>query len=175
MSYICHTLDMKLCGWVGDKAGSLRLVLFVDADLAGETQSCKSTFGVFFAVCGPNTRWPITGQSKKQSVTSPSTPESEIVAYSHGLRTIGLPAILLWSTLLGKIGNEVLLQVREGNDAMIRVLTTGRNPTMRYLSLTHSIKINWLHRSRLDRMLSLITLSLSSRLLTSSRRHSEVV
>ena len=146
MSYICHTLDMKLYGWVGDKAESLRLDLFVDADLAGETQSCKSTSGVFFAVCGPNSRWPIIGQSKKQSVTSHSAPESEIVAYNHGLRTIGLPAIFLWSTLLGKSGNEVLLQVREDSDAMIRVLTTGENPTMRYLSLTHGIKMNWLHQ-----------------------------
>ena len=93
-SYICHTLEMKLYGWVGDTAGPLRLDLFVDADLAGETQSCKSTSGVFFAVCGPSTRWPIIGQTKKQPVTSHSTPESEIVAYSHGLRTIGLQAIL---------------------------------------------------------------------------------
>ena len=137
---------MKLFGWVGDIADSLRLDLFVDADLAGETQSCKSTSGVFFAVCGLNTRLPITGQSKKQPVTSHSTPESEIVAYSHGLRTIGFPAILLWSTLLGKNGNEVLLQVREDNDAMIRVLTIGGNPTMRYLSLIHGIKVNWLHQ-----------------------------
>ena len=29
---------------------------------------------------------------------------------------------------------------------MIRVLTTGRNPTMRYLSIAHGIKINWLHQ-----------------------------
>ena len=137
---------MKLYGWVGDKAESLRFELFVDADFAGETQSCKSTSGVFFAVCGPNTRWPVTGQSQKQPVTLHSTPESEIVAYNHGLRTIGLPAILLWSTLLGENGNEVQLQVREDNDAMIRVVTTGRNPTMRYLSLTHGIKINWLHQ-----------------------------
>ena len=138
MSYMCHALDMKLYGWVGDKAESLRLDLFVDADLAGETQSCKSTSGVFFAVCGPNTRWPITGQSKRQPVTSHSTPESEIVAYNRGLRTIGLPAILLWSTLLGKSGNEVQLQVREDSDAMIRVLTTNRSPTMRYVSQSHS-------------------------------------
>ena len=55
MSYVCHTLDMKLYVWVGDKAESLRLDLPVDACLAGETtQSCKSTSGVFFAVCGPN-------------------------------------------------------------------------------------------------------------------------
>ena len=46
MSYICHTLVMKLYGRVGDKAESLRLDLFVDADLAGETQSCKSTWCV---------------------------------------------------------------------------------------------------------------------------------
>ena len=42
MSYICSFLDMKLYGWVGDKAESLRLDLFVDADLAGEIQSCKA-------------------------------------------------------------------------------------------------------------------------------------
>ena len=137
INYICQPLDMKLYGWVGGKAESLRLDLFVDADFAGETQSCKSTSGVFFAVRGPNSRWPITGQSKKQPVNSHSTPESGIVAYSHGLRTIGFPAILLWPTLLGKSGDEVQLQVREDSDAMIRVLTTGRNPTMRYLSLTH--------------------------------------
>ena len=81
---------MKLYGWVGDKAESLRLDFFVDADLAGETPSCKSTSGVFFAVCGPNSRWPITGQLKKQRLLLciRSTSESEIVAYSLGLRTI---------------------------------------------------------------------------------------
>ena len=146
MSYINHTTDLKLYGWVGDSVDALQLNLYVDADLAGDTPSCKSTSGVFFAVCGPHTRWPITGQSKKQPVTSHSTPESEVVAFSRGLRTIGLPAVLLWSTLLGKGVEEVVLQVREDNDAMIRVLTTGRNPTMRYLSLTHGIKINWLHQ-----------------------------
>ena len=57
---MCHTLGMKLYGWVGDKVESLRLDLFVDADLAGETKPCQSTSGVFFAICGPNTRWPIT-------------------------------------------------------------------------------------------------------------------
>ena len=137
MGYICHTLDMALYGWVGDKAESLRFDLFVDG-LAGETQSCKSTSGVFFAVCGPSSRWPITGQSKKQPVTSHSTPESEIVAYNHGLRTIGLPAVLLWSTLLGKDGDEVQLQVREDSDAMIRALTTGRNPTYHEVSQSHA-------------------------------------
>ena len=43
MSYTCHSLDLQLYGWVSDKAESLRLAFFVDADLAGETRSCKST------------------------------------------------------------------------------------------------------------------------------------
>ena len=58
---------------------------------------------VFFAACGPNSRWPVIGQSKTQRVSSHSTPEFEIVACSCDLRTIGLPATLLWSTLLGEM------------------------------------------------------------------------
>ena len=145
MCYINSTLDRKLYGWVGDLVPDLSLHLFVDADLAGDSASSRSTSGVFFAIFGPRTRWPITGQSKKQTSVSHSTPEAEIVAYDFGLRTIGLPATLLWSTLLGHYGNQVMLHVREDNEAMIKVLTSGRNPTMRYLSRTHGININWLH------------------------------
>jgi hypothetical protein len=145
MCYINSTLDLKLYGWVGDPIPSLSLHLFVDADLAGDPPSSRSTSGVFFAVFGQRTRWPLTGQSKKQTAVSHSTPEAEIVAYDLGLRTIGLPATSLWSTILGHYGDKVMLHVKEDNEAMIKVLTTGRNPTMRYLSRTHGININWLH------------------------------
>ena len=145
MCYINSTLEQKLYGWVGDLAESMSLHLFVDADLAGDQPSSRSTSGVFFAISGPRTRWPLTGQSKKQTCVSHSTPEAEIVAYDFGLRTIGLPATLLWSTILGQEGDSVTLHVKEDNEAMIKVLTTGRNPTMRYLSRTHGIDIRWLH------------------------------
>ena len=144
MCYINSTLEQKLYGWVGDSVSNLSLHLFVDADLAGDQASSRSTSGVFFAVFGPRTRWPLTGQSKKQTAVSHSTPEAEIVAYDLGLRTIGLPATLLWSTILGHYGDLVMLHVKEDNEAMIKVLTSGRNPTMRYLSRTHGIDVRWL-------------------------------
>ena len=50
MSYINHTIDLRLYGWVGDSIDAFQLNLYVDADLAGDTPSCKSTSGVFFAV-----------------------------------------------------------------------------------------------------------------------------
>ncbi len=144
MCYLNSTIDTKLYGWVADRPEDLSLHLYVDADLAGDPTTSRSTSGVFLAMCGPNTRWPLNGQSKKQTATSHSTPEAEIVAYDHGLRTIGLPATSLWSMLIGQNGNRAVLCVREDNDAMIKVLSTGRNPTMRYLSRTHGIQIRWL-------------------------------
>ncbi len=35
--------------------------------------------------------------------------------------------------------------VHEDNQAMIHVVTTGRNPTMRYLHRTHRVSVSWLH------------------------------
>ena len=33
----------------------------------------------------------------------------------------------------------------EDNQAMIRVIETGKNPTMRYLHRTHRVSVAWLH------------------------------
>ena len=35
--------------------------------------------------------------------------------------------------------------VHEDNSAMIRVVESGRNPTMRYLHRTHRVSVAWLH------------------------------
>ena len=37
------------------------------------------------------------------------------------------------------------LVVHEDNQAMLRVMQTGRNPTMRYFGRTHRISVAWLH------------------------------
>ncbi|MFM7990304.1 MAG: hypothetical protein ACKPKO_64415, partial [Candidatus Fonsibacter sp.] len=37
------------------------------------------------------------------------------------------------------------LLFHEDNQAMIRVVKTGNNPTMRYLSRTHRVSVAWLH------------------------------
>ena len=71
---------MKLEGYIGDKPEDLRLQLFTDADFAGCLSTRKSTSGLFLALVGPHTFFPLTASSKKQTAVSHSTPEAEIVA-----------------------------------------------------------------------------------------------
>jgi len=58
----------------------VELVLFCDADWAGDQNDHKSTSGVLLCLMGPNTFIPISAISKKQISVSKSTPEAEIVA-----------------------------------------------------------------------------------------------
>ena len=55
-------------------------------------------------------RSPIAGISKRQTNVSHSTPEAEIVAADFAVRSLGTPALTLWSLLLRK---EVYLQFHE--------------------------------------------------------------
>ena len=73
---------------------------------------------------------------------SHSTPEAEIVAADFGLRTVGLPSLTLWKTLIGWKRKEVIITVHDDNAAMIQVMRTGKNPTMRGLGNTHGVSIN---------------------------------
>ena len=73
---------------------------------------------------------------------SHSTLEAELVATDFGLRTDGLPALSL--RLLLFLHQPPLL-FHEDNQAMIRVVATGKNPTMRYLARTHRVSVAWLH------------------------------
>ena len=87
---------------------------------------------------GPNTFWPIIGQSKRQDAVSTSTPEAEMAAGSYALKQRGLPFMDIVDAIQGK---KSTLHVMEDNDAMIRVCTTGRNPTMRHIGRCHGISI----------------------------------
>ena len=58
------------------------------------------------------------------------------------MRTVGLPSIGLWEVLLP---HKHSLIVHDDNSAMIRVVETGWNPTMRYLHRTHRVSVAWLH------------------------------
>ncbi len=58
-----------------------------------------------------------------------SSLEAELVAADFGLRTDGLLALSLWRVLFPR---QPPLLFHEENQAMIRVATTGNNPTMRY-------------------------------------------
>ena len=83
-------------GFIGDDPDELELGLFSDADFAGDRETMRSTSGVFLALYGPHSFFPLAAQSRKQTVVSRSTVEAEIVAADHAIRMSGLPALPLW-------------------------------------------------------------------------------
>ena len=62
----------------------------------------------------------------------------------HALRHCGLPCLNLWHALLP---HKPGLDVHEDNQAMIKVVESGRNPTMRYIGRTHGVSVAWLHET----------------------------
>ena len=116
--------------------------MYADADFAGDADTQRSTSGVHLAVMGPNTNFPLAGISKRQNCISSSTPEAEMVCGHFALKNVLLPAMDLWEVLLpgGCRG-----QFHEDNQAMIQVIKTGRNPTMRHLHRVHRVGVGWLH------------------------------
>ena len=90
---------------------------------------------------GPNTYYSATGQSKGQGSQSHSTPEADIVAAEHALRTVGLPALELWDKLLGR---QAVLDFYEDNEPAILAMRTGYSSVMRHTSRTHGVDLRWL-------------------------------
>ena len=141
MCYINSTLAKQLVGFVGDRLNNVQPHLYADADLAGCPETQRSTSGVYYCALGPSTRFPISAISKRQGSVSQSTPEAELVALNHGLRTVALPAADMWDVLAP--GRKLVCH--EDNEVAIRVCKTGRNQTMRHLGRVHGVTVAWLH------------------------------
>ena len=82
-----------MTSWVGDPIKDWELAAYSNADLAGDSHTSQSTTGVFLCVRGPRTFITLQGVSERQSCVSHSTPEAEIVAADHAIRTEALPAL----------------------------------------------------------------------------------
>ena len=83
MSYVQSTLDHRMVGWTDGHFDDTTLHLYSDVVFAGCQKSSRSTSGVFLAIEGPRTKFPISALSKKQYCVSHSTPEAEIVAGAY--------------------------------------------------------------------------------------------
>ena len=139
--YINSSLGIRLKGHIGDHSHKLALSLYSDADFAGDTESSKSTTGIFMAVTGPIAPFPLNGVSKKQTCVSHSTPEAEIVAASAAVRFEGLPALQLWDTVLGR---KVIATLLEANQATMQILRSGKNPALRHIARARRVNFAWL-------------------------------
>ena len=109
-------------GKIGDPAEDLELSLFADADFAGDRDDAMSTSGNFLVLTGPNTYFPLTWSSTKQTSTSRSTTESEVVSLAHGVFSVAIPASILWTLILGW---DIKLKIYEDNQATITVVKKG--------------------------------------------------
>ncbi len=138
VSYINQTADTCLFGWVGDSMDRVKLVLYCDADLASDRNDNKSTSGVYLALQGPSTFVPIAAYCRKQTSISKSTPEAEVVALHDGITKQGIPGLVLWEQLKGY---HQKITVAEDNQAAVRIIISGKNPNMRYLSRTQRVDI----------------------------------
>ena len=153
MCYVHSTYHIRKVGWVGEGADTVGVHLYADADFAGCKRSGRSTSGAFLCMGGEDTFFPLQAVSRKQTAVSHSTPEAEIVAADLAVRTIGIPCLPLWDTVLGK---EVVCVFHEDNAAMIQVCRTGENPTMRHMGRTHRVDVHWLHERFKEPWLDLV-------------------
>ena len=147
MCYVHHTKHWRMVGWVGDSMDDVHLALYADADFAGCVESLRSTSGGHLDLQGPNTRFPLSGSSKRQSCVSHSTPEAEIVAADVAMRATCLPALKLLQRILKKSPNFVFY---DDNKAMIGVVRSGRNPTTRHLERSHGVCVEVTDRMAAD-------------------------
>ena len=91
-----HSLE----SFCGDPPELLKLIVYCDADFAGDTRASKSTSGCDAALVGPNTFMPLSSLCKKQTVVSHSMPESEIISMEVALRTEVIPILSFWDLVI---------------------------------------------------------------------------
>ena len=140
--YMHSTPDLKLTGHINDPLDKVELHLYVDADFAGSREDTKSTSGGFLVLSGENTFFPLSWSSKKQTSTSKSTAESELVSLSNNLFDEGIPMLKLWQTISGC---AIKLIIKEDNEATIKIAKKGFSPKLRSLTCTHRVNLGAIH------------------------------
>ena len=99
------------------------LVIWSDADLAGDCTDTRSTSGTWIELCfGDGSCWPITWGSKRQGASAYSTCESEVVALNVAIREEGLPLHALASEI---IGHSLRIRCKEDNTQAIAAVQRG--------------------------------------------------
>jgi len=136
--YLYSSPHFRLEGHIGDPLDQLYLMLFVDADFCGEKEDTKSTSGSYLVLKGPNSFFPLWWSSKRQTSTSRSTTEAEVVSLASALFSEGLPMMSLWDMLTGR---KILLKVEEDNQATIKVVLKGYSPKLRHILRTHKVNL----------------------------------
>ncbi len=95
--------DKRLLGTVGDELKDCKMLLYSDADFAGDLAGSKSTSGVLLVMVGPNTLFPFTAVSKAQTSVSHSSTEAEIISLDYSMRSEAIPAMDFWDAIFDSL------------------------------------------------------------------------
>ena len=136
--YLWSTRTHKLFGQIADPVENLRLVLYTDADHSSGVEFTQSTSGTLLCIEGPSSFWPLSWMSKKQTSTSRSTTEAEIVSLATGLFD-AIPTLDFAEKLLGE---GLKLECRQDNSAVISIVHLGYSPKVRHVSKTHRVNLS---------------------------------
>ena len=138
MGYVKHSKGHKLLGKVGDKSEDLKLCLYTDADHCSGIDHTKSTSGMMMAVEGPNTWFPLTWASRRQTATARSTTEAEMISLGAGLFSEALPTQEFLEHIFDR---PVVLECLRDNSAVIAIVAAGYSPKLRHMSKTQRIEL----------------------------------
>jgi hypothetical protein len=136
-----------MVSWVSDPPEKLKLYNYSDADF-GSDPSMKSTSGSFTHLIAHDESGNITSFcqlssiSEKQTCVSHSTPEAELVAGDHSIRSEGIPLLQALSALHYR---EFIMEYFQDNETAAHCIRTGRTNALRHVGRTHRISISWLH------------------------------
>ena len=142
MCYLHSTPERSIAHTMGDKPESLKLSLYTDADHASDVEHAQSTSGMLLCLEGERTFWPLAWASKKQTATSRSTTEAEVISLAHGVFSEGLPMQEFMEKVLNR---EVTMQCHQDNSAVIQIVHAGYSPKLRHVSKTHRIDLSSLY------------------------------
>ena len=164
------SVEQTLTGYVGQKdtLDDFILHVYADADLAGDRPSYKSTTGSFALFAGPSTEFPFAARSKNIAGTCSSTPEAEMAAANMAYKAVGAPTLDLLDLICER---KVQMIMFEDNTAAIKIIKTGKNPTMRHLLSHQGITSGYYTKPSTRETLKLVKLlTLSATWSTSFRR-----
>ena len=97
----------------------------------------KSTSGYVLALTGPSSFALLSWGSKRQSVVSRSTTESEFVSLSTSLFSEALPTLHVWQTLIP----STRLAIFEDNSAVTAIIAKGYSAKLRHLAKTRRVNV----------------------------------
>ena len=138
-SYLHSTAHIKLHAEIDTRdIDNIELHAYPDADLCGTFDTSRSTSGGFVEIIGANSFFPLDWFSKRQSATSHSTTEAELVAASKMLRESLVPLQSLWDLMLQRPIKAVM---HEDNMSTIVVINAGYSPQLRHIQKHHRISL----------------------------------